>query len=61
MLSGVLNPWVAGWTFEAWTNRAEVREALHGRRLAGAADAIADLGVGNVPPPHRPSHGTGYR
>jgi hypothetical protein len=44
MLSGALNPWVEGWTFEAWTNRAEVRQALPGLRLADAARAIADLG-----------------
>jgi hypothetical protein len=44
LLSGELNPWVEGWTFEAWTNRAEVRQTLHGRRLADAARAIADLG-----------------
>lgn len=44
MLSGALNPWVEGWTFEAWTNRAEVRQELHGRRLADAARAIAALG-----------------
>lgn len=44
MLSGALNTWVEGWTFEAWTNRAEVRQELHGRRLADAARAIADLG-----------------
>ncbi len=45
MLSGALNPWVEGWTFEAWTHRAEVRQALHGRRLDEAARAVADLGV----------------
>lgn len=44
MLSGALNPWVEGWTFEAWTGRAEMREALDGRRLADAARAIAALG-----------------
>lgn len=44
MLSGALNPWVEGWTFEAWTHRAEVRQALHGRQLADAARAIAALG-----------------
>jgi hypothetical protein len=43
LLSGELNPWVEGWTFEAWTNRAEVRQTLNGRRLADAARAIADL------------------
>jgi hypothetical protein len=35
MLSGMLNPWVEGWTFEAWTHRAEVR-----RRL-GSDDGLA--------------------
>ena len=44
MLSGALNPWVEGWTFEAWTNRAEVRQTLDGRLLADAAGAIAALG-----------------
>lgn len=44
MLSGALNPWVEGWTFEAWTHRVEVRQALHGRRLEEAARAVADLG-----------------
>ena len=44
MLSGALNPWVEGWTFEAWTNRTEVRQALHGRRLDEATRAVADLG-----------------
>jgi SMI1 / KNR4 family (SUKH-1) len=44
MLSGALNPWVEGWTFEAWTNRVEVRQVLHGRRLSDAARAIVDLG-----------------
>jgi hypothetical protein len=44
MLSGTLNPWVEGWTFEAWTNRTEVREAFPGRRLADAARAVTDLG-----------------
>jgi hypothetical protein len=44
MLSGALNPWAEGWTFEAWTDRAEVRQALHGQRLADAARAIAALG-----------------
>lgn len=43
MLSGALNPWVEGWTFEAWTSRVEVREELHGRRLADAAQAVAGL------------------
>ena len=44
MLSGALNPWVEGWTFEAWTHRVEVRQALHGRRLEEATRAVADLG-----------------
>lgn len=43
MLSGALNPWVEGWTFEAWVSRAEVRETLPGP-LADAERAIADLG-----------------
>jgi hypothetical protein len=45
MLSGGLNPWVEGWTFEAWGNRAEVRrEFPSGLRLADAARAVEDLG-----------------
>lgn len=44
MLSGALNPWVEGWTFEAWTHRIEVGQALHGRRLDDAARVVADLG-----------------
>jgi len=44
MLSGALNPWVEGWTFEAWTHRIEVRQALHGRRLEEATRAVAHLG-----------------
>ena len=45
MLSGALNPWVEGWTFEASAERAEVRQTLDGRDLAHAAQAIAALGV----------------
>lgn len=44
MLSGALNPWVEGWTFEAWTSRTQVRQALHRRRLTEATRAVADLG-----------------
>lgn len=44
MLSGALNPWVEGWTFEAWTNRAEVRQTFQGRRLADLERAVTDLG-----------------
>ena len=44
MLSGALNPWVEGWTFEAPTHRAEVRQTFPGLGLADAARAIADLG-----------------
>ena len=44
MLSGVLNPWVEGWTFEAWTNRTEVKQTLDGQPLAEAARAMAALG-----------------
>ena len=44
MLSGALNPWVEGWTFEVGTNRAEVRQTLDGRSLGDAARAIAALG-----------------
>lgn len=43
ILSGVLNPWVEGWTFEAWIDRADVRESLHGRPLIDASRALADL------------------
>jgi hypothetical protein len=44
MLSGALNPWVEGWTFEAWTHRTEVKQTLQGRPMVGAAGAIAALG-----------------
>jgi hypothetical protein len=44
MLSGALNPWVEGWTFEAWTHRAELREKHRSRRLDEAARTVADLG-----------------
>jgi len=44
MLSGALNPWVDGWTFEAWTHRIEVQQTLDGRPLVNAARSVADLG-----------------
>ena len=46
LLGGDFNPWVEGWTFEAFGGeRREVRrEVKPGLDLAGAAHAIADLG-----------------
>jgi hypothetical protein len=45
MLSGALNPWVEGWSFETSTHRVEVRqEPTPGLALDAAAQALADLG-----------------
>lgn len=43
MLSGVLNPWVEGWTFEAWANRVAVSKTVPGQ-LAEAASSVEALG-----------------
>ena len=45
LVAGDVNPWVEGWTFEAFSNdRHEVRRDLSpGLDLAGAAQAVADL------------------
>ncbi len=46
MLSGALNPWTEGWTFEAWTDRAEVMRSFPaGPGLAEATRAVAGLGL----------------
>lgn len=46
MLSGDLNPWVEGWTFEAGTHRAEARPALaSGAHLAVVAQRVEILGT----------------
>ena len=45
LLAGHLNPWVEGWTFEAFGKRQEVRREVNpGLDLAGAAHAVAELG-----------------
>lgn len=44
MLSGALNPWVEGWTFEAGTGRSRLNRAFPGQQLARSADAIEALG-----------------
>ena len=46
LLAGELNPWVEGWTFEAFSDgRQEVRRDLGpGLDLAGAGQAVAGLG-----------------
>jgi hypothetical protein len=45
VLSGSLNPWVEGWSFETSTHRVEVRqEVTSGLSLDAAAQALADLG-----------------
>jgi hypothetical protein len=44
MLSGQLNPWVEGWTFEAGAKRAEVSRVIPGRQLGETASAIEELG-----------------
>ena len=43
MLSGGLNPWAEGWTFEAWANRVEASKTVPGR-LAEAASSVEALG-----------------
>jgi hypothetical protein len=43
MLSGVLNPWVEGWTFEAWANRVELSKVAPGQ-LPQAASLVEALG-----------------
>lgn len=49
MLSGALNPWVEGWTFEVNAGRAQVRDRLRGRRLGDAEAAVlADHGDAHV-------------
>ena len=44
MVSGGLNPWTEGWTFEAWNGRAEVKRELPDLRLAEAVSAVTALG-----------------
>jgi hypothetical protein len=45
VLSGGLNPWVEGWSFETSTHRVEVRQDVtSGLSLDAAAQALADLG-----------------
>ncbi len=45
LLSGSLNPWVEGWTFETHDGRVDLRPTPSpSLRLAGAADAVGALG-----------------